>query len=387
MSCDILLNLIDPDPGQPRQNFDEAKTVELAQSMEANGLAVPIAVRPAGDRFIIIHGERRWRAARSLGWEVIRAEVCNVSLAEARWLSLVENVQRADLSPIEEARAYKARLDEGITQVKLGERVGKSQSYIAQKLRLLKLPDPLVFYLDRGAITEGHARQLMKLKALYAGVQTEFNSELGESETLSPEKNGDIESWCQAVGPIMRDIRPEDNPICWFAGGASSDDSAWLTLAEGCRLFIKYVVDNGGKVPQWTVASFWWGSLVVYLGLSVARLSKSLGNWEKRFLTAIWWVHHNGEKEPATKLVEKMTVKERLYDLMWWGYHSDVRHSSARELISLPSEIMERIAYQHIVGGPPGASRGYILPSSCQPWGEQRQEYRELEDIETGGTR
>jgi ParB/RepB/Spo0J family partition protein len=126
MSRDILLNHIDAAPEQPRKHFDQASLDELAQSMAANGLAVPILVRPVGDRYIIVHGERRWRAAQQLGWPSIPAEVRELSAEEAHWLSLIENIQRADLSPIEEARAYQAYLATGITQAALGQRIGKT---------------------------------------------------------------------------------------------------------------------------------------------------------------------------------------------------------------------------------------------------------------------
>jgi ParB family chromosome partitioning protein len=173
MLQDLSLNLIDSDWEQPRWHFDKDKLKELAQSMGVNGLIVPVLVRPSGDgRFIIVHGERRCKAAQMLDWETIRAEVRGVSPQEARWLALAENVQRQDLSPIEEARAYQARLTEGITQAELGQRIGKSPSYIAQKLRLLKLPDDVRATIARGDILEGHARQLLRLKD--AGRQSEL---------------------------------------------------------------------------------------------------------------------------------------------------------------------------------------------------------------------
>jgi ParB/RepB/Spo0J family partition protein len=166
MSRDILINLIDRDEAQPRQHFDQSALDELAQSIAANGLAVPILVRPAGERFVIVHGERRYRAVQSLKWETIPADVRNVSEDEAHWLALVENVQRSDLSPIEEARAYQARIAEGITQEQLGQRIGKTQSYIATKLRFLKLSDELQAALTSGALTEGHAKQLLRVDDL-----------------------------------------------------------------------------------------------------------------------------------------------------------------------------------------------------------------------------
>lgn len=164
MSRDILLSLIDPDPGQPRKHLHEIGIKELAQSMAENGLVQPIMVRPSeGPRYVIVHGERRWQAAKWLGWEYISAEVRDVTPDEAHWLSLVENVQRSDLSPIEEANAYSERLEEGLTQEQLGQRIGKTQSYIAQKLRLLRLPDDVQLAIAKGEITEGHARQLLRL--------------------------------------------------------------------------------------------------------------------------------------------------------------------------------------------------------------------------------
>ena len=165
MSRDILVSLVDPDPGQLRKHFDEDRLDELAQSMAANGLAIPILVRPGQDgRYVIVHGERRWRAAGRLGWEAIPAEVRDLTVEQARWLALVENIQRADLSPIEEAQAYQAALSDGMTQTELGKRIGKSQSYIAQKVRLLTLPRDVQEAVDSRQLSEGHARQLLRLR-------------------------------------------------------------------------------------------------------------------------------------------------------------------------------------------------------------------------------
>jgi ParB family chromosome partitioning protein len=163
MSHDILLSLIDADPNNARKTFDDAAMAELAASIKASGLAVPILLRPIGDRYIIVHGERRYRAVRSLGWPTIPADVRDIDAEAASWLGLVENVQRADLSPIEEAHAYQTRLSAGITQGELGRHIGKSQSYIATKLRLLKLPEFVQAGIRFGKISEGHAKQLLRL--------------------------------------------------------------------------------------------------------------------------------------------------------------------------------------------------------------------------------
>jgi ParB/RepB/Spo0J family partition protein len=164
MSRDILLTLIDTDPEQPRKHFDRQALTELAASIAANGLAVPVLLRPVGERYVIVHGERRYRAVQSLGHEAITAEVRDISPDQARWLTLVENIQRSDLSPIEEAQAYRARLAEGLTQAELGERIGKSQSYISTKLRLLRLSEAIQAALSSGLITEGHAKQLLRVE-------------------------------------------------------------------------------------------------------------------------------------------------------------------------------------------------------------------------------
>src|SRR5579884_1315115 len=134
MSRDIPVDLIDPDTEQPRKHFDPGALQELADSMDFNGLATPILLRPVGERYVIVAGERRYRAAKLLGWETIPADVRDIRRDDAAWLTLTENLAREDLAPLEEARAYEAALASGITQAELGRRVGRSQSAIAQKL-------------------------------------------------------------------------------------------------------------------------------------------------------------------------------------------------------------------------------------------------------------
>lgn len=174
MSRDIGLALIDPDPDQPRKRFDATEIDGLAESIAATGLAVPIMVRPDHDRFVIVHGERRWRACRQLGWKTIPANVTEIDAKAAWWLALVENIQRADLSPLEEAAAYRRSLATGLSQTDLGRRIGKSQSYIAHKLRLLTLPADVQAAVDDRRLSESHARQLLRLEA--PAQQSEFAS-------------------------------------------------------------------------------------------------------------------------------------------------------------------------------------------------------------------
>jgi len=160
----IAIDLIDPSPLQPRGIFDEAKLDELAQSISANGVVQPLIVRPKQDRFELIAGERRWRAAQRAGLTRVPAIVRNVSDDKVLELALIENIQREDLNPIEEARAYKNLIDTvGLTQEVVAERVGRDRSYVTNFLRLLRLPEDLQELVQAGRISTGHARTLLGL--------------------------------------------------------------------------------------------------------------------------------------------------------------------------------------------------------------------------------
>lgn len=189
MSRDIDLVLIDPDPDQPRKRFDATEIDGLAESIAATGLAVPVMVRPDHDRFVIVHGERRWRACRQLGWKTIPANVTEIDAKAAWWLALAENIQRADLSPLEEAHAYRRSLATGLSQTDLGRRIGKGQSYIAHKLRLLTLPADVQAAVDDRRLSESHARQLLRLEA--------------------PARQSELASWCVAGGWSVQRMKDE----------------------------------------------------------------------------------------------------------------------------------------------------------------------------------
>lgn len=156
---------ITPQKGQPRQYFDEAELEELAASIREHGLIEPLVVRraqPGTDVFEIIAGERRWRAAQRAGLRDVLVVVKDVSPKEAFELALVENVQRADLNPIEVAEAFDRLLREhGYTQEALADRVGKDRSTIANALRLLKLPARIRTMVISRELSEGHARALL----------------------------------------------------------------------------------------------------------------------------------------------------------------------------------------------------------------------------------
>lgn len=164
---DIPLDLIEPNPQQPRARFDEESLDALAESITVVGVLQPIVVRPSGDSYVLIAGERRCRAARIAGLEEIPAVIKpedtddTTSLAEA----LIENVQREDLSPLEEAAGYRQLMEDfGLTHEMVAGRVGKSRSAISNTLRLLQLPPAIQVMVGDGVLAAGHARALLGLE-------------------------------------------------------------------------------------------------------------------------------------------------------------------------------------------------------------------------------
>jgi ParB family chromosome partitioning protein len=156
------IDLIDPSDLQPRSVFDDTKLDELARSISSNGVVQPLLLRRKGSRFELIAGERRWRAAKLAGLTRVPGVLRNVSDEKVLELALIENIQREDLNPIEEARAYKKLIDTvGLTQETVAERVGRDRSYVTNYLRLLRLPEDLQELLQAGRLTTGHARALL----------------------------------------------------------------------------------------------------------------------------------------------------------------------------------------------------------------------------------
>jgi ParB family chromosome partitioning protein len=152
------------DPSQPRKVFDEAKLKELADSIRAQGLIQPVVVRREGRLYRLIAGERRWRAAQLAGLKELPAVLKDVNEAEAFEMALVENLQRQDLNPIEEAQGYKRLSDEfKLTQEQIAQKVGKDRSSVANALRLLALPEEVRSLVSTGGLDMGHARALLGL--------------------------------------------------------------------------------------------------------------------------------------------------------------------------------------------------------------------------------
>jgi ParB family chromosome partitioning protein len=163
-SSEISLNSIVPNPHQPRRSFDQSALEELAQSIAQHGLLQPIVVRPHLGHYQLVAGERRFRAAKIAGMTTIPAVIMELTDRQLAEIALVENLQREDLNPLEEASAYAKLIQEfNLTQEALATRIGKSRSAIANTLRLLNLAPPVQAMVVDGRLTPGHARTLLSL--------------------------------------------------------------------------------------------------------------------------------------------------------------------------------------------------------------------------------
>lgn len=161
---EIAIDKIHPRTDQPRKRFEEESLQELANSIKEHGILQPVLVRPIKKGHEIIAGERRWRAAQLAGLSFIPVVVRDIDEQQAAEISLIENIQRDDLTVVEEARAYKSLADQfGYTQEVIAERIGKSRAYVANTLRILNLPEEVLQMLEKGEINAGHVRPLLSL--------------------------------------------------------------------------------------------------------------------------------------------------------------------------------------------------------------------------------
>ena len=162
----VPISRVEPRTGQPRTVFDEEALQELSESIAQHGLLQPITVRKLDSGYYqIIAGERRWRASRMAGLTEVPVRIIDADDQKAQELALVENLQREDLNPMEEARGYRALMDEfGLTQETVSQSVGKSRPAVANALRLLSLPDTIAEMLENGCLSSGHARALIPIE-------------------------------------------------------------------------------------------------------------------------------------------------------------------------------------------------------------------------------
>ena len=173
---ELPINEIEPNRDQPRKEFDEMALSELASSIAQHGLLQPITVRPTANlRYQIVAGERRWRASRIAGLERVPVIVRNLTDLECAQIALIENLQREDLNPVEEALGYRSLMEShGLTQEDVANAVGKSRPTVANSLRLLGLPEDVLMLVNNGEITAGHGRALLAFDdeiAMYRAVE------------------------------------------------------------------------------------------------------------------------------------------------------------------------------------------------------------------------
>lgn len=367
----VPVELVDPDPDQPRQHIDKAALTELAESIAANGLAVPILVRPAGGRYLLVHGERRWRAVSSLGWESVPAEIRVLDDDAARWLQLAENIGRADLSPIEEATAFRRMLADGsVSRDTLAARLGKSKSYVSQKLRLLDLPAPLTMLLDRRALSEGHVRQLLRIRGLYTDAHTIGAGAGEQQDDQRRDRAGTsrMPDWpaldrVAAAEVLLQVGRPEDWPSLYphFPWGLDADDAKDVLAADAAIALHIEMSAVGSTYPAWPVAATYFAGLAVWAELSVADLHDVIDRWVERLHAAVIAVNAVYAKP------EPPEHSDRIAWLHWWGHRSDLRHGWLLN------------DHKHLVDD---ALRSFntigavIAPSNCQWGGNLHDEYQ-----------
>ena len=207
----VPIEKIVPNPDQPRQTFVEADLVDLASSIREKGVIQPLIVRRSGEEYQIVAGERRWRAAQRAQLHELPVLVRDLDDTEVLEIAIIENIQRADLNPVEEAQGYRQLMDKfGHTQEKMAEALGKSRSHIANLLRLLNLPDTVQGYLRDGKLSSGHARALITAENPDQLARKVISGGLSVRQTESLVKNEGSKGNKKASTPKARAERDAD---------------------------------------------------------------------------------------------------------------------------------------------------------------------------------
>ena len=237
---EIPVDLVDAGSMQPRTYFDDAALSSLAESIKSHGIVQPILVRQRGDRYELVAGERRLRAARIAGLSKVPAIVRDIRDEDLLEVALIENIQREDLNPIEEALAYKKLIETvGLTQEALASRVGRDRSYITNYLRLLRLPDDLQDLVKQKRLSTGHARSLLGLPELdqqrrAARLIIESDLSVRATETLVRKQ---VESAGKSTTPRPRIVDPNTR---------AAEDK--LRRSLGTQVKILTAADGRGKI-------------------------------------------------------------------------------------------------------------------------------------------
>ena len=242
---DIDISMIKPNPNQPRKNFDPNALMELRDSILSQGIIQPLLVEEiANNVFVIVAGERRFRAAKLAGLKTVPCIVRSFSDLQRMEVSLIENIQRENLNPVEEARAFSYLLvQSGIKQEELAQKVGKSRPAISNSLRILNLPERMLDALEKGCFTSGHARALLSVEnpadqeILFKRIMDEELS-VRQAETIASELN----SGKRAVKPVS--VEPKKDQVSAKAPEILYLEEKFLS-ATGCRVEIKGKYKNG----------------------------------------------------------------------------------------------------------------------------------------------
>ena len=224
----------------------------------------------------------------------------------------MENIQRADLTPIEEAHAFQKLTDAGHTQTEIAKRIGKGQSYVAQKLRLLKMPEHLRMYMD-GMLSEGHARQLMRLQGIYAGDDV--------TQTFKPGSSWRIES-ADDLKMLFLEIRPLEHPIATIKRA-----QAHAAMVEA---FGRAVAANGWTLPAWQVAALHYAAVSVDRAWSVATLAGQINVFRDLLYSAVVSLHGRRHDQG-----------DRRESLLYWSYYADLRHATHAAVDELPLSLLD----------------------------------------------
>jgi len=234
---------IDPNPNQPRKYFDQEKLEELAESIRNHGLLQPLVVTPQGSRYLLVAGERRWRAARMAGLSMIPAIVMNLDEKAIAEISLVENLQRDDLNPLEEAEGIAQLMDQfALTQEDAAQRLGRSRPAIANALRLLQLSAPVQAMVRDGKLSAGHARALAAVHDETLQVQL---AQMAFEEGLS------VRQLEETLRKLKKQAEAEKKPVVKEPQPEFTELEDRLMRALGTRVVVKGSMDKGRIILEY----------------------------------------------------------------------------------------------------------------------------------------
>lgn len=272
----VAMDLIDPDPTQPRQHFDAGELAELAASIKAKGLLQPITVRPVGDRYQIVMGERRWRAHQLLGADTIAAQVRDMTDRDKAIAAIVENLQRVDVTPLEEADAFARLVAQGMTPEEIAKETGAVLFRVQWRLRLLGLDPAIRKLFETGNLDRQQAMEIARL-----------SDHADQHRILRLINRGHLSGWKavrNAVDAILGNVTQAD--IFGDAGKASDEDVARLTAMEKRIQSVATMVGKGWKDGECVVATRVNPDRVSTMAGKIAEIQKALRIMERELRNA-----------------------------------------------------------------------------------------------------